>query len=417
MEKFAGYGFNKAHAAAYALVAYQTAYFKAHHTSAFMAANLSLVMDDTDKVRIFRDDAIGQGIAVLPPDVNASNYRFEPVDAKQIRYGLGGVKGTGEAAIEAIVAARAAGGPFRDLFDFCRRVDKRAVNRRAVEALIRAGAFDAIEPRRAALLASVGIALEAAERAEANAAQVSLFGEESARALRRPRRDARVDGRRAPAAREGRDRLLPVRASVRRLRRRARADHPHDDRQPGAAAGAHAGRRHRHADARAGEPARQDGVRDARRRPRLGRDHDLQRDLRQRALAAARGPAGDRRGQGHAADDRGRRGAGTAHHRREHLRPGDDPPQAREGIEARVQRQRVGHRARRDPAAVPPRRQGRHRQLSQRARRRRSGAVRGLAREPRRRAASSACASGWRRRTCRSCTDRGPRIPARPRAP
>ena len=180
MEKFAGYGFNKAHAAAYALVAYQTAYFKAHHTSAFMAANLSLVMDDTDKVRIFRDDAIGQGIAVLPPDVNASNYRFEPVDAKQIRYGLGGVKGTGEAAIEAIVAARAAGGPFRDLFDFCRRVDKRAVNRRAVEALIRAGAFDAMEPRRAALLASVGIALEAAERAEANAAQVSLFGEESA---------------------------------------------------------------------------------------------------------------------------------------------------------------------------------------------------------------------------------------------
>ncbi len=180
MEKFAGYGFNKSHAAAYALVAYQTAWFKAHHPSAFMAANLSLVMDDTDKVRIFRDDAIAQGLTVLPPDINASNYRFEPVDAKSIRYGLGGVKGTGAAAIEAIVAARASGGTFRDLFDFCRRVDKRAVNRRAVEALIRAGAFDAIEPRRAALLASVGIALEAAERAEANAAQVSLFGEESA---------------------------------------------------------------------------------------------------------------------------------------------------------------------------------------------------------------------------------------------
>ena len=180
MEKFAGYGFNKAHAAAYALVAYQTAWFKAHHTAAFMAANLSLVMDDTDKVRTFRDDAIGQGLEVLPPDVNASNYRFEPVDRKRIRYGLGGVKGTGQAAIEAIVAARAAGGAFRDLFDFCRRVDKKTVNRRAVEALVRAGAFDAIEPRRAALLASVGIALEAAERAEANAAQVSLFGEEAA---------------------------------------------------------------------------------------------------------------------------------------------------------------------------------------------------------------------------------------------
>jgi DNA polymerase-3 subunit alpha len=180
MEKFAGYGFNKAHAAAYALVAYQTAYFKAHHASAFMAANLSLVMDDTDKVRHFRDDALGQGLTVLPPDINASNYRFEPVDGKQIRYGLGGIKGTGAVAIEAIVAARKASGAFRDLFDFCRRIDKRIVNRRAIEALIRAGAFDAIEPRRAALLASVGMALDAAERAETHAAQVSLFGEESA---------------------------------------------------------------------------------------------------------------------------------------------------------------------------------------------------------------------------------------------
>src|SRR5690349_15597780 len=179
MEKFAGYGFNKSHAAAYALVAYQTAWFKAHHPSAFMAANLSLVMDDTDKVRNLRDDAIGLGLTILPPDVNASNYRFEPVDGKRIRYGLGGVKGTGEAAIEAIVAARKAGGHFTDLFDFCRRIDKRAVNRRAVEALVRAGAFDAIDSRRSALLASVGIALDAAERAQASAAQVSLFGEET----------------------------------------------------------------------------------------------------------------------------------------------------------------------------------------------------------------------------------------------
>ena len=178
MEKFAGYGFNKSHAAAYALVAYQTAYFKAHHTSAFMAANLSLVMDDTDKVRVFRDDAIAQGLTILPPDVNASNYRFEPVDAKHIRYGLGGVKGTGAAAIEAVVAARHAGGAFRDLFDFCKRIDKSVVNRRAIEALVRAGAFDAIEPRRAALLATVGVALDAAERAQESAAQVSLFGEE-----------------------------------------------------------------------------------------------------------------------------------------------------------------------------------------------------------------------------------------------
>ena len=179
MEKFAGYGFNKSHAAAYALIAYQTAYFKAHHAAAFMAANLSLVMDDTDKVRELRDDAIAQGLEMLQPDVNASNYRFEPVDTRQIRYGLGGIKGTGELAIASIVAARESGGPFRDLFDFCRRVDKRLVNRRVVEALVRAGAFDAIDSRRATLFASVGVALTEAERAESAASQVSLFAEDT----------------------------------------------------------------------------------------------------------------------------------------------------------------------------------------------------------------------------------------------
>ncbi|HEX3631188.1 MAG TPA: DNA polymerase III subunit alpha, partial [Casimicrobiaceae bacterium] len=177
MEKFAGYGFNKSHAAAYALIAYQTAYFKAHYPAAFMAANLSAMMDDTDKLRQFYDDATGLGLSILPPDVNASNYRFEPVDGDHIRYGLGGIKGTGRAAIEAIVAARAVR-PFSDLFDFCRRVDKRSVNRRAVEALIRAGAFDAIDTRRASLLASVGAALDHGERAERAASQVSLFGDE-----------------------------------------------------------------------------------------------------------------------------------------------------------------------------------------------------------------------------------------------
>ena len=180
MERFAGYGFNKSHAAAYALIAYQTAYFKAHHPAAFMAANLSLVMDDTDKVKGLYDDTIAQGIVVLPPDINASQYRFEPIDAKSIRYGLGAVKGTGEAAIQAIVAARESGGPFVDLFDFCRRADKRLVNRRVVEALVRGGAFDTVDPRRAALLASVGIALEAGERASASASQVSLFSEDAA---------------------------------------------------------------------------------------------------------------------------------------------------------------------------------------------------------------------------------------------
>ena len=176
MEKFAGYGFNKSHAAAYALIAYQTAYFKAHHPAAFMAANLSLVMDDTDKVRQFYVDALALGLEMLPPDVNASSYRFEPVDERRVRYGLGGVKGTGRAATEAIVAARDKG-PFVDLFDFCCRVDKRVVNRRAVEALIRAGAFDTIDSRRASLLASVGPAMDHAEHADRSASQVSLFGE------------------------------------------------------------------------------------------------------------------------------------------------------------------------------------------------------------------------------------------------
>jgi DNA polymerase-3 subunit alpha len=176
MEKFAGYGFNRSHAAAYALLAYQTAYMKTHHAAAFMAANLSLVMGDTDKVRQFHEDALANGLTVLPPDVNASAYRFMPIDAKTLRYGLGAVRGTGEAAINAIVEARKAG-PFTDLFDLCRRVDKRSVNRRVIEALIRAGALDALDANRASLLATAGRALEAAEQRERQAAQVSLFGD------------------------------------------------------------------------------------------------------------------------------------------------------------------------------------------------------------------------------------------------
>src|SRR3974390_223702 len=122
MEKFAGYGFNKSHAAAYALVAYQTAYFKAHHRAAFMAANMSAVMDDTDKVQQFYLDARENGLDIQPPDINHSVYRFVRVDRQTIRYGLGAVKGTGEAAIQVIVDARGQR-DFEDLFDFCRRVD------------------------------------------------------------------------------------------------------------------------------------------------------------------------------------------------------------------------------------------------------------------------------------------------------
>ncbi|MFN3564659.1 MAG: DNA polymerase III subunit alpha [Burkholderiaceae bacterium] len=176
MEKFAGYGFNKSHSAAYAVVACQTAYLKAHHPAAFYAANLSAVMDDTDKVKDLVEDAKANGIAVLAPDINAGQWRFEPVDAKTIRYGLGGIKGTGRGAIDAIIAARHTGGPFASLFDLCARVDKHLVNRRVVEALVRAGAFDALDDDRAKLLASVGRALEHAERAAASRGQASLFG-------------------------------------------------------------------------------------------------------------------------------------------------------------------------------------------------------------------------------------------------
>jgi len=175
MEKFAEYGFNKSHTAAYAVVTYHTAWLKAHHCAAFMAATLSSEMDLTDTVKIFHDDALANGLTILGPDVNASEYRFTPVDRKTIRYGLGAVKGTGEQAVTAIIRARTANGPFKDLFDFCLRVDKRLVNRRTIEALIRAGAFDTLDRQRARLLASVGIAMEAAEQAERNAMQVSLF--------------------------------------------------------------------------------------------------------------------------------------------------------------------------------------------------------------------------------------------------
>jgi DNA polymerase-3 subunit alpha len=186
MEKFAGYGFNKSHAAAYAVLAYQTAYLKAHFPAAFMAATLSADMDDTDKVQLLYKDCLDNNLEILPPDINLSGYRFTPVGEKQILYGLGAVKGTGEAAIAAIVKARESSGSFKDLFDFCLRVDKRMVNRRSIESLIRAGAFDALNPHRASLLASVGIAIESAEQAQRSINQVSLFGDNEGTAMQKP---------------------------------------------------------------------------------------------------------------------------------------------------------------------------------------------------------------------------------------
>ena len=177
MEKFAGYGFNKSHAAAYALISYQTAWLKAHYPAEFIAATMSSELDNTDQLKVFFDDAQSSlnGITFLPPDINESDYRFVPDGQKHIRYALGAIKGTGEAAVADIVAARKAGGKFKDLFDFCERVGKQHVNRRTIEALIRGGAFDSIEPNRAMLLANVELAMNHAEQKADNANQGGLF--------------------------------------------------------------------------------------------------------------------------------------------------------------------------------------------------------------------------------------------------
>jgi DNA polymerase-3 subunit alpha len=182
MEKFAGYGFNKSHAAAYSLVAYQTAYLKCHYPAAFMASTMTSEMVNTDKVSFFYQDTVQQGLTIMAPDINSSCFRFQPVDAKTIAYGLGAVKGAGEAAVENIVLARKAG-TFKDLFDFCHRVDKRIVNRRAIEALIRAGAFDSINDHRYQLIATLDAALGSADQKARAANQNSLFGDDEAHAM------------------------------------------------------------------------------------------------------------------------------------------------------------------------------------------------------------------------------------------
>jgi len=181
MAMFAEYGFNKSHSAAYAVVTYQTAWLKAHYPAEFMAATLSSDMDDTDKVQFFVTDAKNNGVQLLAPDVHASGWRFEPVYANEgaaIRYGLGAIKGAGEAAVKHLLAARAQG-RFRHLFDLCKRVDRRLVNRRTLEAMIRAGALDEIEADRSRALASVGRAMDEAEKSLASLGQESLFADTS----------------------------------------------------------------------------------------------------------------------------------------------------------------------------------------------------------------------------------------------
>ncbi len=177
MEKFAGYGFNKSHAAAYSLLAYHTAWVKVHHPAAFYAANMTVEMDDADKLRALTTDAKSFGVAFDAPDVNAGGYAFEPVGDTRVRWGLGAIKGTGQGAIEAIVAARVGNDPqpYKSIFDFCRRIDRQRVNKRVVEALVKAGAFDALHAERTDTLASVGLAFEWADAQVVNADQGGLF--------------------------------------------------------------------------------------------------------------------------------------------------------------------------------------------------------------------------------------------------
>src|SRR4029077_13735802 len=177
MEKFAGYGFNKSHSAAYALLSYQTAYLKAHYPAQFMAAVLSADMEHTDKVVTLIKECSDMGLAVLPPDVNASVYAFTACDARSIRYGLGAVRGVGEAAVEALIRARARG-PFASLEDLCRRLDLQKANRRVLEALLRSGSLDALGPNRATLMDRLSAAMQLGDqnmRAHA-AGQNDLFG-------------------------------------------------------------------------------------------------------------------------------------------------------------------------------------------------------------------------------------------------
>jgi DNA polymerase III subunit alpha len=164
MEKFAGYGFNKSHSASYALIAYQTAWLKTHFPAAFMAAVLSSEMDRTEKIINLLEECQAQHLHVSPPDINKSEYHFKVIDDKNIMYGLGAVKGIGESAIENIITARKLGN-FKDLFDFCHRVDLRKVNKRVMEALIKSGGFDSFRIHRASLLATLQAALQHAEQA------------------------------------------------------------------------------------------------------------------------------------------------------------------------------------------------------------------------------------------------------------
>lgn len=164
VEKFAGYGFNKSHSAAYALVSYQTLWMKTHYPSEFMAAVMSADMDNTEKVVTLVDECDRMKITLIPPDVNSGQYKFSVNEEDAIVYGIGAIKGVGEGPIEAIIEARENGGDFSDLFDFCNRVDLKRINKRVLEKLVKAGAMDKLGPHRAAIMATLPEALQAADQ-------------------------------------------------------------------------------------------------------------------------------------------------------------------------------------------------------------------------------------------------------------
>jgi DNA polymerase III subunit alpha len=178
IEKFAGYGFNKSHSAAYALLSYQTAWLKAHHPAAFMAAVLTSDIDSTDKVVTLIDECNNMGLVILPPDVNASQHAFTVADERTLRYGLGAIRGVGQGVVEALVAEREAAGPFVDLADLCKRMDLGKLNRRVLEALIRSGSLDSLGSNRATMMDRLAEAIQAGEQAAhaRDTGQVDFFG-------------------------------------------------------------------------------------------------------------------------------------------------------------------------------------------------------------------------------------------------
>ena len=182
VEKFAGYGFNKSHSAAYALLSYQTCWLKAHYPAEFMAAVLSADMDNTDKVVVLVEDCRRMGLEVLKPDINRSILKFNVPEDGQVLFGLGAIKGVGESALLGIIEERNANGPYQDLYDFCRRVEGRKVNKRVMESLVKAGAMDALGPNRASLMARLPEAIKLAEQYQKNAmvGQDDMFGSSTA---------------------------------------------------------------------------------------------------------------------------------------------------------------------------------------------------------------------------------------------